>query len=124
MIQAFDARELLASAHNDAMRIGTFGILTTGFVISVLLTVASLAAYALISFRRQLPEFGILRAMGIARRQVVALIVFEHGFLVVLGTAARHRIGDPHGRAVHSLHAARCGAPGQDAAFRGDYGVG
>ncbi|MCY3912152.1 MAG: FtsX-like permease family protein [Chloroflexi bacterium] len=93
VIKAFDARELLASARNDAMRIGTFGILTAGFVVSVLLTVASLAAYALISFRRQLPEFGILRAMGTARRQMVALIVFEHGFLVVLGTAAGTALG-------------------------------
>ena len=93
VIKAFDARELLASARDDATRIGTFGILTAGFVISVLLTVASLAAYALISFRRQLPEFGILRAMGIARRQMVALLMFEHGFLVVLGTAAGTALG-------------------------------
>ncbi len=93
VIQAFDAREQLASARNDVTRIGTFGILTAGFVISVLLTVASLAAYALISFRRQLPELGILRAMGIARRQMVALVVFEHGFLVLLGTAAGTALG-------------------------------
>lgn len=93
VIQAFDARELLANARDDATRIGTFGILTIGFVTSVSLTVASLAAYALISFRRQLPEFGILRAMGIARRQMVALIMFEHGFLVVLGTAAGTALG-------------------------------
>ena len=93
VIQAFDARELLTSARNDATRIGTFGILTAGFVISVMLTVASLTAYALISFRRQLPEFGILRAMGIARHQMVALIMFEHGFLVLLGTAAGTALG-------------------------------
>ena len=93
VIQAFDARELLASARNDATRIGTFGILTAGFVISVLLTVASLTAYALISFRRQLPEFGILRAMGLSRRQMVALIMFEHGFLVLFGTAAGTALG-------------------------------
>ena len=93
VIQASDARELLEQARDDATQIGTFGILTGGFVVSVLLTVVSLTAYALISFRRRLPEFGILRAIGLSRRQMVALVTFENSFLVLLGTVVGTVLG-------------------------------
>ena len=113
VIQAFDARELLASARNDATRIGTFGILTAGFVISVLLTVASLTAYALISFPPPAPGIRDSARHGSFAAQMVALIMFEHGFLVLFGDGGRHRTGDRDGRAVHSLHAARWGRVGR-----------
>ncbi len=93
VIQAFDAGRLIEQARNDATQVGTLGILTGGFAIAVLLTVVSLASYAVISFRRRLPEFGILRAIGLSRGQMVTLVTFENGLLVLLGTVVGTALG-------------------------------
>jgi len=46
-----------------------------------------------LSFRRRLQEFGILRAMGISGRQMAAVVSLEQGFLVLLGTVTGTIIG-------------------------------
>ncbi len=85
VISAVDFSEELFAARNDATQIGTFGILTVGFLISTVLTLLGFLTYSLLSFRRRLQEFGILRAMGLSVRQMSALFFFENGFLILIG---------------------------------------
>ena len=90
---ATDSRAEVLEQRNDATQTGTFGILTIGFLISTVLTLLGFLMYSFLSFRRRLQEFGILRAMGLSVQQMVALFVFENGFLIILGTAVGTGLG-------------------------------
>ncbi len=92
-IAPMDAAAEILEARSDATQTGTFGILTIGFLISTILTLLGFLAYSFISFRRRLKEFGILRAMGLSIRQMIALFAFENGFLIVLGTVVGTLLG-------------------------------
>ena len=88
-----DATAEILEARNDATQMGTFGILSIGFLISTVLTLLGFLMYSFISFRRRLQEIGILRAMGLSVRQMIALFAFENGFLIALGTVVGTLLG-------------------------------
>ena len=92
-INPMDSTAEILEARNDATQMGTFGILTIGFLISTVLTLLGFLMYSFISFRRRLQEFGILRAMGLSVRQLITLFVFENGFLIVLGMVVGTLLG-------------------------------
>ena len=91
--RTMDFNSELLKIRNDATQIGTYGILTVGFLVSAILTLLGFFTYSVLSFRRRLREFGILRAMGLSLRQMSVLFVFENVFLIVLGTAAGTVLG-------------------------------
>ncbi len=74
-------------------RQGLFGLLSVGFVASALLTVLGFLLYALFSFRRRFIEMGMLRAVGLSVRQMIALLAAELAFLVLLGIGAGTGLG-------------------------------
>jgi len=86
ILDSKDARVIIQDARDDATQIGTFGVLTAGFVISTILTLLGFLLYSFFSFRRRLQQFGILRAMGLSVKQMIGLFMFENGFLIGLGT--------------------------------------
>jgi putative ABC transport system permease protein len=88
-----DATAEILEARNDATQMGTFGILSIGFLISTVLTLLGFLMYSFISFRRRLQEVGILRAMGLSVRQMIVLFAFENGFLIALGTVVGTLLG-------------------------------
>ena len=85
VVSAMDFTGELLKIRNDATQIGTFGILTVGFLVSTVLTLLGFLTYSFLSFRRRLQEFGILRAMGLSVRQMSTLFIFENGFLIFVG---------------------------------------
>lgn len=66
-------------------RQGLFGLLSVGFGAAAVLTVLGFLLYALFSFRRRFIEVGVLRAIGLSARQMVAFIGWELAFLIVMG---------------------------------------
>ncbi len=74
-------------------RQGLFGLLSVGFVASALLTVLGFLLYALFSFRRRFIEMGMLRAVGLSVRQMIALLAAELAFLVLLGIGVGTGLG-------------------------------
>ena len=92
-LRAVDARAAIVEARSDAVLVGTFGLLTLAFVVAAALTLSGFGMHAVLSFRRRVQEFGILRAMGISTRQMAAIVTLEQGFVVVLGTVAGTAIG-------------------------------
>lgn len=66
-------------------RQGLFGLLSVGFVAAALLTVFGFFLYALFSFRRRFIELGVLRAVGLGTDQMLTLLAFELGLLIVSG---------------------------------------
>ena len=92
-LDARDSRAEIASARDDATRVGIFGILSIGFLIAAVLTIMGFLMYSYMSFRRRMQQLGILRAMGLSVRQLVGIYAFENGFLVVLGVVLGTGLG-------------------------------
>ena len=92
-LRTVDARSEIVDARSDAVLVGTFGLLTLAFIVAAGLTLSGFGMHAVLSFRRRVQEFGILRAMGISTRQMAAIVALEQGFLVLLGTAVGTVIG-------------------------------
>jgi len=85
------AEDLVDEARRDKDRMGVFGFLSMGFVITVGLSVLAQALNALMSFRQRTIEFGLARAIGLFQSQVAASLSIERavvtlgGILVGLG---------------------------------------
>jgi putative ABC transport system permease protein len=74
-------------------RQGLFGLLSVGFAAAALLTVLGFFLYALFSFRRRFIELGILRAVGLSTRQMVAFLAGELAFLILTGLTLGTALG-------------------------------
>ena len=92
-LDARDSRAEIATARDDPTRVGIFGILSIGFLISAVLTIMGFLMYSYMSFMRRIQQLGILRAMGLSVRQLVGIYAFENGFLVVLGVVLGTGLG-------------------------------
>ena len=98
VIRAIDAASESAAAREDPTQIGTFGILTAGFVLSAGLTIVGFLVHAMISLRRRLTEIGILRAIGMRTGQLLGLFALETGLAVMLGALLGTALGLATGR--------------------------
>lgn len=86
-------RALLVARQADVSRQGTFGLLAVGFLIGAGLSILSFLIYTYLSFRRRLIQIGILRAIGLSRGQVIALILSEQAILMLAGIGAGILLG-------------------------------
>lgn len=67
----------LVAAKNDPMLQGTNGMLTLGFIIIMTVTFIGFLIYWIFNIRERTLQFGILRAMGLSKRKLVGMIVWE-----------------------------------------------
>ncbi len=80
--------ELLAQRKHPA-RGGVFGILSLGFLVSVLISFIGYLLYWFFNLSSRVVQFGVLRAMGLSRRQLTGMLLLEQiftaGLSVVIG---------------------------------------
>lgn len=88
-----ELRHVLADRRLDSTRLAVFGILSVGFLIAALLTVLGVLLYSYLSFRRQLQQMGILRAIGLSLRQLTAMYLIEQSLLLAVGVGAGTLVG-------------------------------
>ena len=75
----------LVAAKNDPMLQGINGTLTLGFVIIMAITLIGFLIYWIFNIRGRTLQFGILRAMGLSKRQLIGMILWEQ--LLISGVA-------------------------------------
>ena len=80
-----DATQNIIAEKNDPMLQGTNGVLTLGFIVSMAISLAGFVIYWILSLRNRILQFGIIRAMGLEKRKVSWMLVWEH--LLISGTA-------------------------------------
>lgn len=85
---ADDARLLVKSQKLEPLRVGTFGLLSVGFLAGMLLIVLGFIMYSILAFRRRSAEFGLLRVLGLSGRQLGTILVIEHLVVVGAGTGS------------------------------------
>lgn len=70
---------------NDPMLQGMNGALTLGFIIIMIMCIIGFLMYWILSIKSRTLQFGILRAMGMKYREIIAMILYEQ--LLVSGAA-------------------------------------
>ena len=74
-------------------RVGVFGALTVGFLSAALMAVLAFLVHSYASLRERFYQFGVLRAIGALRLQLIIQLAIEYAVLVIYGTAAGALIG-------------------------------
>jgi putative ABC transport system permease protein len=88
-----DVHALLAVEQAKMERVGIFGTLTVGFLAATVMAVLALLIHNYASLRERLYQFGVLRAVGLMRRQIVVQVILEYGLLTAYGALAGALIG-------------------------------
>lgn len=84
-----DVRSELAAQSKHPTRGGVFGILSLGFMVSVVVSLIGYVLYWFFNLSGRVVQFGILRAMGLSRKQLTFMLLTEQiltaGLSIVLG---------------------------------------
>ena len=83
--EVIDANQEIIKQKNDPMLQGTNGVLTLGFLVSMVIAITGFVIYWILSLKARVLQFGIIRAMGLEKRKVSWMLVWEH--LLISGTA-------------------------------------
>ncbi|MCL6557344.1 MAG: FtsX-like permease family protein [Firmicutes bacterium] len=95
--EVYAAQQELIKARRDPQKMGLYGLLSIGFLVAVVMTVIGLFLHAFISVRHRMVQFGVLRAIGLSRRQLVVMLGLEQLWSVGLGLAAGTLMGQAIG---------------------------
>jgi putative ABC transport system permease protein len=84
-----DVRTELVSQGKHPSRGGVFGILSLGFLVSVIISLIGYVLYWFFNLSGRVVQFGVLRAMGLSRAQLSGMLlleqVFTAGLSILLG---------------------------------------
>ncbi|AWB45337.1 ABC transporter permease [Paenibacillus sp. CAA11] len=92
-----DVRSELAVQSKLPTRGGVFGILSLGFLLSVVISLIGYVLYWFFNLSGRVVQFGILRAMGLSRRQLTFMLLAEQvltaGLSILLGIGIGKLVG-------------------------------
>lgn len=85
-----DVSSKMIAVKNDALFQGTNGILTMSFIVILILCCTGFLIYWILSIRQRELLFGVFRAMGMTRREVIQMLIneqiFSSGVSILIGT--------------------------------------
>lgn len=84
--------ELITQAKHPT-RGGVFGILSLGFLVSVIVTLTGYVLYWFFNLSGRVVQFGVLRAMGLSRKQLTGMLLLEQLFTAGLSIGLGVLIG-------------------------------
>ena len=93
VVSVRDVNSQVVQGRNEPHRMGFFGILSTGFIVSSLVTVLGFILYTFLSMRSRLLHFGVLRAVGLSLSQLVTLLGLEQVLSLGIGLGAGTALG-------------------------------
>ena len=89
IIEFHDARAELVESRSDPILQGTNGVLTVGFIVTLLICFTGFLIYWILSLRSRVLQFGIFRAMGMSMRSLLGILVNEQLYItftsIILG---------------------------------------
>jgi putative ABC transport system permease protein len=88
-----DVRNELITQKKHPARGGVFGILSLGFLVSVIVSLIGYMLYWFFNLSSRVVQFGVLRAMGLSRKQLTGMLLLEQGFTAGLSIALGIGIG-------------------------------
>jgi len=81
-------------AKNDPFQLAINGVMTLGFIISVVISFFGFLLYWVLSLNSRVLQFGVLRAMGISFPQLIGMLVAEQLLTSGAGVALGAAIGN------------------------------
>ncbi|WP_276356061.1 ABC transporter permease [Cohnella caldifontis] len=96
--QADDARSELIARRNHPAQGGVFGILSLGFLITLLVSFLGYLIFWFFALSRRVVQLGILRATGLTRGQLTGMLLLEQLFTTGLSVAIGIGLGTAAGR--------------------------
>ncbi|WP_248925640.1 ABC transporter permease [Paenibacillus hamazuiensis] len=72
-----DAKQELIKQKNDPFQLAINGVMTLGFIISIIISFFGFLLYWVLSLSGRILQFGILRAMGVSFMQLIGMLVGE-----------------------------------------------
>ncbi|SDC76372.1 putative ABC transport system permease protein [Paenibacillus sp. UNCCL117] len=88
-----DVRNELIIQKKHPARGGVFGILSLGFLVSAFVSLIGYVLYWFFNLSSRVVQFGVLRAMGLSRRQLTGMLLLEQIFTAGLAIALGFGIG-------------------------------
>jgi putative ABC transport system permease protein len=122
-----DAGQLLVAAKNDSLVQALNGVLTMGFVVTMIVSTIGFLIYWLLSLQGRTLQFGVFRAMGLSRSSVILVVVWEQVLVSLVAILVGIVIGGVAGDLFVPLIGITRSAAQQVPPFRvvtdaGDYG--
>ncbi|MBM7565750.1 putative ABC transport system permease protein [Paenibacillus sacheonensis] len=88
-----DVRIELAAQAKHPTRGGVFGILSLGFLVSIIISLTGYILFWFFNLSGRIVQFGILRAMGLSRKQLTGMLLLEQIFTAGLSIGLGILIG-------------------------------
>jgi len=88
-----DAASQVIAQKNDPVFQGTNGVLTIGFIIVLLLCTTGFLIYWIMSIQSRTLQFGIFRAMGMSKNEILSMLGIEQIFISGTSIAAGVLVG-------------------------------
>jgi putative ABC transport system permease protein len=88
-----DVRIELAKQAKLPSRGGVFGILSLGFIVSIIVSLTGYVLFWFFNLSGRIVQFGVLRAMGLSRKQLTGMLLLEQIFTAGLSIALGIVIG-------------------------------
>ncbi|CAM3725007.1 FtsX-like permease family protein [Cohnella lubricantis] len=88
-----DARNELITQSKHPARGGVFGILSLGFLITIVVSLAGYVLFWFFNLSGRIVQIGVLRAMGLSRRQLTGMLLLEQIFTAGLSIGLGIGIG-------------------------------
>lgn len=89
LVKVADRNSALIESRNDPFRLAINGVMTLGFVISMLISLSGFLLFWILTLSGRTLQYGILRAMGIPFGQLIGMLISEQlltsGVAVVIG---------------------------------------
>lgn len=91
--RADDYRQKLIQARRDPQLNGLLGGLTNGFLLSAVVSILGFWLHAALNVRARVLQFGVLRAMGLSKAQLLGAVALEQVLVVGAGVACGTGLG-------------------------------
>ena len=89
-----DAKAEVVASRSDPILQGTNGVLTVGFIVTLLICFTGFLIYWILSIRSRVLQFGIFRAMGMGMRNLVGLLINEQCFITLTAIGLGALVGE------------------------------
>jgi len=94
IIEFTDAKADLVDSRSDPILQGTNGVLTVGFIVTLLVCFTGFLIYWILSIKSRVLQFGIFRAMGMSMRGLLGLLINEQIFITFTAIAIGAVVGE------------------------------
>jgi putative ABC transport system permease protein len=93
LVRFRDAEQEIMAARDNPFTQGMNGVLTLGFIVSLVICLSGFLIYWVISIRGRVLQFGVLRAMGLSRGRILSMLGWEQILISGCAVAAGVLIG-------------------------------